>query len=85
MNGFCARLALVAVLATATLGVAACGDDDDEGSSGDGQASEAPAESGPITIGAAVDQTKLMKFFDGPALAAAQVRAEREAPLEVTA
>jgi branched-chain amino acid transport system substrate-binding protein len=76
MNGFWARLALVAVLAMAPLGVAACGDDDEEGSSGDGQSSEASAETGPITIGAAVDQTKLMKFFDGPALAAAQVRAD---------
>ena len=35
------------------------------------------AEKGPITIGAAVDQTKLMKFFDGPALTAAQIQAEQ--------
>jgi branched-chain amino acid transport system substrate-binding protein len=78
MNEFRARLALVAVVATAVVGVAGCGgdDDDEEGGSSGAESSEATAESGPIRIGAAVDQTKLMKFFDGPALAAAQVRAD---------
>ena len=79
MNWLSARLALFALLAIAALGVAACGDDDDDdggngGSGGSGE--EQKAESGPIKIGAAVDQTKLMKFFDGPALAAAQIRAD---------
>jgi branched-chain amino acid transport system substrate-binding protein len=70
------RLALVAAMVLALLVVAAgCGDDDDDDGGGDG--GEAAAEKGPIMIGAAVDQTKLMKFFDGPALTAAQIRAEQ--------
>jgi branched-chain amino acid transport system substrate-binding protein len=77
MNWLSARLALLALLAIAALGVAACGDDDDDGGdAGSGGSEEQQAESGPIQIGAAVDQTKLMKFFDGPALAAAQIRAD---------
>ncbi|HYY84668.1 MAG TPA: ABC transporter substrate-binding protein [Beijerinckiaceae bacterium] len=78
MNWLSARLALLALLAIAALGVAACGDDDDDGGDGGSNASgeKEKAESGPIKIGAAVDQTKLMKFFDGPALAAAQIRAD---------
>jgi branched-chain amino acid transport system substrate-binding protein len=71
---------LLALLATlvAMLGVAACGDDDDDGGGGNGggDGGGQSAESGPIKIGAAVDQTKLMKFFDGPALGAAQIRAD---------
>jgi branched-chain amino acid transport system substrate-binding protein len=68
-------LALIATVLLALVLVAAgCGDDDD-GGGGDG--GEATAEKGPITIGAAVDQTKLMKFFDGPALTAAQIRANQ--------
>jgi branched-chain amino acid transport system substrate-binding protein len=71
------RLALVAAMVLALLVVAAgCGDDDDDDGGGDG-GGEATAEKGPIMIGAAVDQTKLMKFFDGPALTAAQIRAEQ--------
>jgi branched-chain amino acid transport system substrate-binding protein len=77
MNWLSARLAILALLAIAAFGVAACGDDDDEGGDGgSGGSEEQKAESGPIKIGAAVDQTKLMKFFDGPALAAAQIRAD---------
>jgi branched-chain amino acid transport system substrate-binding protein len=77
MNWLSARLALLALLAIAALGMTACGDDDDGGDGGsDASGEEQKAESGPIKIGAAVDQTKLMKFFDGPALAAAQIRAE---------
>jgi len=60
--------ALACVLAFA---VAACGTDDEEEGAG-----QAPAERGPIVIGAAIDQTRLMRFFDGPALAAARIRAE---------
>jgi branched-chain amino acid transport system substrate-binding protein len=70
------RLALVAAMLLALLVVAAgCGDDDDDDGGGGG-GEEATAEKGPIMIGAAVDQTKLMKFFDGPALTAAQIRAD---------
>ncbi|HEX2125598.1 MAG TPA: ABC transporter substrate-binding protein [Thermoleophilaceae bacterium] len=69
-------LALVATVLLALILVAAgCGDDDDDGGGGGGE--ETAAEKGPIVIGAAVDQTKLMKFFDGPALAAAQIRADQ--------
>jgi branched-chain amino acid transport system substrate-binding protein len=70
-------LALVATMLLALVLVAAgCGDDDDDDGGGGG-GDETAAESGPIMIGAAVDQTKLMKFFDGPALAAAQIRADQ--------
>jgi branched-chain amino acid transport system substrate-binding protein len=71
------RLAPIAtmLLALLALGVAGCGDDDDDDGGGGGGG--ATAEKGPITIGAAVDQTKLMKFFDGPALTAAQIQAEQ--------
>jgi branched-chain amino acid transport system substrate-binding protein len=67
-------LLLMAAMVLA-LGLAACGGDDEE-EGGSGAADGEAAEKGPIVIGAAVDQTKLMKFFDGPALAAAQIRAE---------
>jgi branched-chain amino acid transport system substrate-binding protein len=73
------RLALIATLLLALFGVPACGGDDDEGGGGGGGGGDGggeSAESGPIKIGAAVDQTKLMKFFDGPALGAAQIRAD---------
>jgi branched-chain amino acid transport system substrate-binding protein len=71
------RLALVAAMLLALLVVAAgCGDDDDDDGGGGG-GGEATAEKGPIMIGAAVDQTKLMKFFDGPALTAAQIQADQ--------
>jgi len=78
MNWLSARLALLALLAIAAFGATACGDDDDDGGDGGsgGSGEEQKAESGPIKIGAAIDQTKLMKFFDGPALAAAQIRAD---------
>jgi branched-chain amino acid transport system substrate-binding protein len=71
------RLAPIAtmLLALLALAVASCGDDDDDGGGDSG--GETTAEKGPITIGAAVDQTKLMKFFDGPALTAAQIQAEQ--------
>jgi branched-chain amino acid transport system substrate-binding protein len=67
------KLTLRSLFLVGALALAACGGDD-EGSSSD--AGNAEAEKGPIVIGAAIDQTKLMKFFDGPALAAAQIRAE---------
>jgi branched-chain amino acid transport system substrate-binding protein len=69
-------LALVATVLLALVLVAAgCGDDDDDGGGGGGE--ETTAEKGASMIGAAIDQTKLMKFFDGPALAAAQIRADQ--------
>jgi branched-chain amino acid transport system substrate-binding protein len=70
------RLALIATVLFALLAVAGCGDDDDDGG-GNGGGEATTAEQGPITIGAAVDQTKLMKFFDGPALTAAQIQADQ--------
>jgi branched-chain amino acid transport system substrate-binding protein len=70
------RLALIATMLFSLLAVAGCGDDDDDGG-GNGGGEATTAEQGPITIGAAVDQTKLMKFFDGPALTAAQIEADR--------
>ena len=69
------RLAVIATMVLALLALAGCGDDDDDDGGGGG--GEATAETGPITIGAAVDQTKLMKFFDGPALTAAQIQADQ--------
>lgn len=66
----------------AALGLAACGDDGSDTGSADTEAAstagdgEAAAE-GPILIGAAIDETNLMKFFDGPALAAAKIKAEK--------
>jgi len=77
----------LAVLALA-LGLAACGGGDDSTTSGSDTAAEATTAeggggegseggSGPIKIGAAVDETNLMKFFDGPALAAAKIEAEK--------
>ncbi|MQA74843.1 MAG: ABC transporter substrate-binding protein [Solirubrobacterales bacterium] len=68
------RLGLALSLLVALVVAAGCGGDDDDGDSGD---TTAAAEEGPITIGAAVDQTDLMQFFDGPALAAAQIEAEQ--------
>jgi branched-chain amino acid transport system substrate-binding protein len=70
------RLALIPAMLLALVAVAGCGDDDDGGNGGGG-GGETTAEKGPITIGAAVDQTKLMKFFDGPALTAAQIEADQ--------
>jgi len=69
------RALLLLTAIVLTLGAAACGGDDNGGSDS-GAAGGQTAEKGPIVIGAAVDQTKLMKFFDGPALAAAQIRAQ---------
>jgi len=63
------RFVLVVALVGLAGLLAACGGDDEDPGGG------AQAEEGPIVIGAAIDQTKLMQFFDGPALAAAQLRA----------
>ena len=79
----------LAVLAVA-FGLAACGGGDDSTSSSETAAESTTAEGGggggegeaegstePIKIGAAIDETNLMKFFDGPALAAAELEAEK--------
>lgn len=68
---------VVVIGAVLALGIGACGGDDeaDSGSSG-GETTAAAKDTSPIVIGAAVDQTDFMKFFDGPALTAAQIRAE---------
>ena len=70
------------LLAALMLGAVGCGGDDDEGGDAGGDAAETTeeggaAEQGPIVIGAAIDQTNFMRFFDGPALVAAQIQAEK--------
>ena len=71
MTGMSMRTALLVPLVVLVSLLTACGGDDEQGANGGGD----QAEQGPIVIGAAIDQTKLMKFFDGPAIAAAQLRA----------
>jgi branched-chain amino acid transport system substrate-binding protein len=74
--------ALVATLLLAlVLAAAGCGGDDEEGDGG-GEAAATTEEGGaqeqgPIVIGAAIDQTNFMRFFDGPALVAAQIQADK--------
>ena len=67
---------LFALLLALGVLVAGCGGGDDEG--GDEAAEGGAKAAEPIVIGAAVDQTKLMRFFDGPALTAAQIQAAIE-------
>ncbi|MBA2638273.1 MAG: ABC transporter substrate-binding protein [Solirubrobacterales bacterium] len=63
----------LAVALVALGGVAAaCGEEEETAS-----ARAAEQQQGPIRIGAAIDRTKSMAPFDGPALAAAQIRAEQ--------
>ncbi len=69
-----ARAFALAAAAAAGLALGACGDDE-EATTGGGGGGDAAAQ-GPILIGAAVDDTKVMKNFDQPALAAARIRAE---------
>jgi branched-chain amino acid transport system substrate-binding protein len=66
------RTASALAVGILALGAAACGSSNNSKSS----SSSSSANKGPIKIGAAIDQSKLMKFFDGPALAAAQIRAD---------
>ncbi len=61
---------LALVVFGASLGLAACGGGGEDTTGGE-------AQSGPVVIGAAIDETNLMKFFDGPALAAAKIEAEK--------
>ena len=71
MGKHSARSFALAALAAAGLVLGACGEDEEATTAAGGGG----AEQGPIVIGAAVDDTKLMKNFDGPALAAARIRA----------
>ncbi len=80
------RVLVLAILAMAALAVAACGSDDDDGSTSaatqEGAATQASdtgttASTEPIVIGAAIDETDFMKSFDGPAYAAAQIQAQK--------
>ena len=78
-TGWAALASLVVLLALVAAG---CGGDDDESGEAEGGASTAAEtgggaqESGPITIGWAYDSSGQMAPFDGPALAAAKIRAE---------
>jgi branched-chain amino acid transport system substrate-binding protein len=67
-----------ALLAAVALGVTACGGDDEGTPAGtEGETTAAPQETGPITIGWAYDSSGQMAPFDGPALAAAQIRVDQ--------
>lgn len=59
------------IVAALALSAAACGGDGDEG------APTEPAAEGPITIGWAHDASGQMAPFDGPALAAAEIRVDQ--------
>ena len=77
-TGWAALASLVVLLALVAAG---CGGDDDESGEAEGAATAAETgggaqESGPITIGWAYDSSGQMAPFDGPALAAAKIRAE---------
>lgn len=67
------RLGMAVFGLVAVLTLAACGGSDDNGNGG----SEGAAETGPIKIGAAIDQSQMMQFFDGPALTAAKIEADK--------
>jgi branched-chain amino acid transport system substrate-binding protein len=75
-------VALLAVLLLA-LSLAACGGDDDEEAEGGGTTEaaatteEEPAATGPIVIGWAFDGNGNMAPFDGPAMAAANIRVDQ--------
>ncbi len=66
------RAVLGLALAAATLIAVGCGS-----SSSSSSGSSSGSSSKPIVIGAVIDQTNLMKSFDGPALAAAQIEAAK--------
>jgi branched-chain amino acid transport system substrate-binding protein len=79
---------LATLLLLVPLMVAACGGDDDGGGGGDeaapaeettagDTATEEEATGEPLVIGAAVDLTNAMAPFDGPAIGAAQIQAEK--------
>jgi hypothetical protein len=77
-TGWAALASLVVLLALVAAG---CGGDDDEPEAAENGGTAAATgggaqESGPITIGWAYDSSGQMAPFDGPALAAAKIRAE---------
>ena len=69
--------ALVMGALACSTGMAACGGDEEESAGGGGGGDQAAQDTSPIVIGAAIDQTDFMSSFDGPALAAAQIQAEK--------
>jgi branched-chain amino acid transport system substrate-binding protein len=74
-----ASAAALVVIVVAALVVAACGSSSSSSSSG-GSGASSSASSGskqPIVIGAAIDLSNTMKFFDGPAEAAAKVEVNK--------
>jgi branched-chain amino acid transport system substrate-binding protein len=64
-----------ALFAALALGVAACGGDGDDAA--EPETGTEPTAAGPITIGWAFDSSGQMAPFDGPALAAAQIRVDQ--------
>ncbi|MBD0337700.1 MAG: ABC transporter substrate-binding protein [Thermoleophilia bacterium] len=66
----------MALFAALALGAAACGGDGDDEAAEQTTGAETTAE-GPITIGWAFDSSGQMAPFDGPALAAAQIRVDQ--------
>lgn len=76
MKATITRTLLALVVLGVALGVAACGGGGGGTTGGETQEGEA-TPTGPIKIGAAIDETELMKFFDGPALAAAKLEAAK--------
>jgi branched-chain amino acid transport system substrate-binding protein len=70
------RLAAGVLAATAVLVAVGCGGGGSSSSSSTSASTTAKSNK-PIVIGAAIDQTALMSSFDGPALAAAQLEANK--------
>ncbi|MBS1879240.1 MAG: ABC transporter substrate-binding protein [Actinobacteria bacterium] len=86
MKSAMTRTAVALAVLVGALGLAACGggsssttgsNTGSETSETSGGGGETASNKGPIKIGAAIDETNLMKFFDGPALAAAEIEAEK--------
>jgi branched-chain amino acid transport system substrate-binding protein len=67
----------VLVLALVFLAAACGGDDEPEAGGTTTAAEEGEEAAGPIVIGAAVDLTNAMAPFDGPAIGAAQIQADK--------
>ncbi len=79
MKSAMTRTVLALVILAFAVGVAGCGgsSSSSETSAESTSAAGGGGSSEPIKIGAAVDETGVMKFFDGPALAAAEIEAEK--------
>jgi branched-chain amino acid transport system substrate-binding protein len=79
-SAFSRSIVVAIALVVFAVGAAACGGGGGTTSETGAEATTAEGGGGstePIKIGAAVDETNLMKFFDGPALAAAEIEAEK--------